>query len=469
MDSQIIDTSNTDSDIGENVPFSYLSTARAREMKARDSAPGTYMVVYTPDNFKKHPRSDGYFDDMEDTRPRRGKTYRSDSGVSCTSVSTTSSKTSSEPPISPSKHLTSGPDSKLSPGSTHPAKDEDILFGDLTHRLNTTKALSSPPLSDVDVGSNSTTIPFAEDAELIDHYQRIVSKTLLPTLSKCSLGNDDDPFLNEADKFPPLRHALYAITSLSLAVNSQRSSEDALLHYRQALESSVNLIVDPHTDGVLYMHYVLMLYDTCYEAQTPSEEHTDVNKSIWARHLGILFNLVIKRHEADIRTPAWMLRQLLELDIQACLSGNAFGGFARAFLNRDLFSVFEDVFSIDTHTRPEYSEANEQALKAVLCLWSGTMYRMARIARLTVRLRSQIPSGGQSQAAFTEKQKLTVNRYYSDLCAFWTREYPSFLPFASAELPLGIKHLFDSVRRGHWNIFLRVSLTLTSHSGTTQL
>ncbi|GAB7350300.1 hypothetical protein MBLNU459_g0936t1 [Dothideomycetes sp. NU459] len=423
-------------------------------MKARDAAPGTYMVVYTPHSFKKHPRSDSYFDDMEELRDRRPKTYRSNSGVSISSVSTVSNYASPEAPSSPLKHLISGSESDTSPDSVYPCDEEDSVLREITHCLEITKTLASSP----DPGS--PTPPFANDAALVVHYKNTIIKTLVPSLTESASDQPDDPILIEAKTFPPLRHALCAITSLSLAVNGQRAFEDALHHYRRALESSVGLAVDPLSDQILYMHYVLMIYDTCYEIRTPNEEHTDVNKSIWSRHFGIIFNLVMKRHEAGIETPPWMLRQLLELDIQACLAGNAFGQFVRAFLDRDLCVIFGGVFSIETHMQPEYSTSNEQALRSVLQLWHGTTYRMARIARLTIRLRSRNPAIDQSAEALVQKQRSTVDRYYSELCAFWTREYPSFLPFASTELPLGARRVFDSALLNYSmsSIYLQTSM-----------
>jgi hypothetical protein len=116
------------------------------------------------------------------------------------------------------------------------------------------------------------------DAHLLKHYRLHISEHVIKVGSR---EVEEDAFEIQARTFPPvslpgcaapnmafdcteLFHAMMAISALSLAHRAGTQSAEALDHYVQVVPAMRQLVQseeDSNSDGALFTHYLLLLYE----------------------------------------------------------------------------------------------------------------------------------------------------------------------------------------------------------------
>jgi tetratricopeptide (TPR) repeat protein len=101
----------------------------------------------------------------------------------------------------------------------------------------------------------------SRDALLLQHYRTTISPHILT--GKRS-ADEEDLFELQAKNYPPLFHAIMALTALSMAHQHRGNNADALEHYQKvipALKAAVQSSQDSYSDGALFTHFLLLLYE----------------------------------------------------------------------------------------------------------------------------------------------------------------------------------------------------------------
>ena len=123
-----------------------------------------------------------------------------------------------------------------------------------------------------------------EDHHLVRYFEDYICPRILP-LSKHHYEQSPDgtraadPIVEASRQFPPLHHAICAISLLSLHYKGQARWEDALARDMQAtrlLSRSVTSDNDLVSDGVFFLHFLLLVYDI----SNPLHE-----ENLWFQHL----------------------------------------------------------------------------------------------------------------------------------------------------------------------------------------
>lgn len=163
----------------------------------------------------------------------------------------------------------------------------------------------------------------SEDVEnLFMLYESVISKRIMPLAFKFGLNKDSDKndiIVLAARSFRPLRHAVCAITLLSLALQGRSELlEGAFHHYQQAV-SSLRLHPDNiHPDHLFYLHSILLLYDGyCKHRGWPHDPR------ILGQHIRHIFES-FRRQRDPVKHPLQrhMLLNMLFVGIEAGLAGD---------------------------------------------------------------------------------------------------------------------------------------------------
>ncbi|MCJ1387812.1 hypothetical protein MMC18_000655 [Xylographa bjoerkii] len=144
------------------------------------------------------------------------------------------------------------------------------------------------------------TPPAGQEERLLLHYRSFVQRHLVqirrenPDVSTGDSGFGPDLFEQEASTFPPLRYALMALSSLSLAHNEGSRNVLALQYYQKALSPLQNNLrseQDLASNGAFLTHFILLLYEIA--AAEP----------LWATHLSHLDRITQVRRNVYGREP----------------------------------------------------------------------------------------------------------------------------------------------------------------------
>jgi hypothetical protein len=162
-------------------------------------------------------------------------------------------------------------------------------------------------------------------------FDSVVCRKIMPMAVRFKLNIEENQnvLLSCAKHFPPLRHAICAITLLNSGMKSRPELiAGSFQHYHRAITCQ-SLTPAAAPEAVFFLHFVLLMYDiACASRRWPQDD------SIWALHLRQLANLAHVPANATVsRLKAYLSWYTLLLDSQAGLAGNPESGhYARAFL-----------------------------------------------------------------------------------------------------------------------------------------
>jgi len=164
-------------------------------------------------------------------------------------------------------------------------------------------------------------------------FDKIVCRKIMPMAVRFKLNIEDNQnvLVSTAKQFPPLRHAICAITLLNSGMkNRPELVAGSFQHYDQAITACRSMPPSTNPEAVFFLHFVLLMYDIACASQRWPE-----NRSSWALHLRKLASLAHEPAGSAVgRLKAYLSWYVLLLDAQAGLAGNPEAGhYTRAFLD----------------------------------------------------------------------------------------------------------------------------------------
>jgi hypothetical protein len=163
-------------------------------------------------------------------------------------------------------------------------------------------------------------------------FDRIVCRKIMPMAVRFKLNIEDNQnvLVSSANQFPPLRHAICAITLLNSGMkNRPELIAGSFQHYDQAITACRSMPPSTNPEAVFFLHFILLMYDIACASQRWPED-----RSSWALHLRKLACLAHAPAQSAVgRLKAYLSWYVLLLDAQAGLAGNPEAGYyTRAFL-----------------------------------------------------------------------------------------------------------------------------------------
>ncbi|PYH76129.1 hypothetical protein BO82DRAFT_347741 [Aspergillus uvarum CBS 121591] len=358
-------------------PFVMLGSDEERERKAQSAIPGTYHVVAIPESFSQLPE---YTDGAADADQ---STVSLDSTVI------------SESDLAENDTRACGPDVVIL------QKFRDTRRPQYFHRRSPSQSPESDPGSSI-LSVASGPEPIADytgpgwqyvsdhldlghyDFILLDHFRRVVCAQLI-----CGVGIDNGHGLTaefleqEAASFPPLYHALTAISALSLARQGNHHNLDPSHYYHQTistLQSRIQSNEDLLSDGSFLSHFLLLVYEVmaCNVA----------NSSLWSHHVSQLLHISLLRRSTPGPEPLpFVVWWVCNVDLYALLSGAGTGEYVRAVLNHqlplDLKSLFYPIGPEDS----SLLYADYDGISTLSRLYYDTIILAIRLGVVSVELR----------------------------------------------------------------------------------
>lgn len=170
------------------------------------------------------------------------------------------------------------------------------------------------------------------------HWERVVAARLMPFAvnHKINIGPDGrDLIATAAEGFPPLHHAICAITLMSSALRGKPNLLlGAFRHYQEAISASLTCLPELNSYRSFYLNTILFLYDLC--CATMEWPH---DRQVAGQHMQHIFNTFHNQpqsaHSQLVSHCSW---GLLFLDAQTCLGGDEEAGwYVRAFRENGYF------------------------------------------------------------------------------------------------------------------------------------
>ncbi|KAJ5748069.1 uncharacterized protein N7511_009765 [Penicillium nucicola] len=361
--------------LGDSLPpFSRLTSDEEREKKAEAFSPGTYHVVMTPDSFSSLPESS--VANSPTSAAKSECSGRSDD-PNVVILKTFEDVTRRSP---------NGKMSRISPTSE---------ISDPFCALSLSPIMPSLPSPSVKL-ENMTYLNLdqqSQDSTLFSHFRHVVWRQLFPHDHRLddSYGSDShfmtlsvDFLEQEATHFPPLSHAMMAISALSLSHSGTGHNVDALQYYQQAfpsLQVSLRNNDDLVSDGLFLTHFLLLIYEIA-----AAEPH---GSNLWSHHISRLLHIAFLRRSKYGQEPyPFILWWVCHIDLYALLSGAGTGEFVRAVIDHQMLPGSD---SLLYPTAPEgysviYSDEHD-SLPVIMRLYHDTFRLAAQLGFLATQLR----------------------------------------------------------------------------------
>lgn len=424
--------------------FASLTTDEERERKAVTQRPGTFAVVATPESFYDLPE----YAAVAPASHRRtsGTSFRGGHGSPMSNL--TRSRTLPDPNT---VVLDRFEDSLTSPVGTFTiSTSTGSRRGSFPENLEQL-SITTPPYASSTASAPPTPVRRPDEHLLVHFRQYIAPRLIQPQQGLLSPGSTQDVLGMEAVRFPPLHHAICAVSALGLAYNGRASMEESMQHYHQALaaQSTATSPNDLILDGVFLRHFLLLVYDICI----PMQADDSSADSLWAGHLNHLRHIAIQRHRSRGREPhGHILWTICELDMYACLMGSGNCDFVQTIMSHNMLPPLEQqvpsVSTLETPGTIPYFPHEAHAFPPVLHLNEGIVLRTAKLAQIAQTFKSE--SSGQRPASpgMYARWQATVMQLQAEMLSFWQQAYPEQLgpeSQAGSGLPSRVRSVFENV------------------------
>ncbi|PKX95730.1 uncharacterized protein P174DRAFT_459233 [Aspergillus novofumigatus IBT 16806] len=412
-------------------PFPLLATDEERERKAETSRPGTYHVVVIPESFTHLPEyiEDASEEELGDTIP----------SPLCGNTETAHFANNPEHEDSNVVILKQFRDSKRSSSSqcrsaSHsPTSDlRESSLSAATIDATSQNAVDDDPILDM-LEQESL------EAILLGHFRDVVWMQLVPAGGIFNFAGgislDAGVFDREATNFPPLFHAMMAISALSLDRKSGSHSIDALNYYHQAflsLQSSIWSEKDLLLDGLFLTHFLLLAYELAAAELDGS--------NLWSHHISRLLHISALRRSAFGTEPyPHIVWWICSVDLYALLSGAGTGTFVQeAMENPDLLpghGAFQQSMHIQSYRNFSLEDGDSLI---VLRLYHDTFKLAARLGFLAAesrRINLPFPCSHEDQ------RQTEVCEWREALWLLWNSPEAQFLARTQESLPLFLQEI----------------------------
>ncbi|KAI5358545.1 Putative zn(2)-C6 fungal-type DNA-binding domain, fungal transcription factor [Septoria linicola] len=415
--------------------FSVLTSDEERERKAFIHRPGTFGVVVTPESFHDLPEyASSAPSPIYDSR--RTSAHSSRGGYGSPQLGLSRSVTM---PADPNTVILDKFED-VSPITVFPVGPHDG-FPETMQQLT----ITSPPYTPGLVSAPQTPVTRPNEP-LIRHFRQYIIPRLVHPQSDAipgviSQGSTKDVLEREAARFPPLQHAICAISALNLAYTGRSSLEEAMQNYHQALAAAASSgsANDMLSDGVFFRHYLLFVYDVCIPMQS-DDDGTDM----WAEHLNQLRRLAVQRHhhKQGRELNAYTIWAICELDMYACLMGSGTCEFVETIMQNNMLPSLDQQVPCLTVAQTSGAGAfmphEAQVFPAVLRLNEGVVLRAAKIAQTAQQFRAAVSSHKPISPGRSAQWTAATAQAQHDLHNFWQQAIPPYLASESLQSASGL-------------------------------
>ncbi|GFF49318.1 hypothetical protein IFM46972_08771 [Aspergillus udagawae] len=412
-------------------PFPLLATDEERERKAETSRPGTYHVIVIPASFTHLPE---YIEDASEEELR-------DTILSPLCGNTESAQYTNNPELEDSNVviLKQFKDSKRSSSSQYRCASHSPT-SDLRESSLSAATIDATSQNAADDDSILDMLEQESlEAILLSHFRDVVWMQLLPAGGIFNFAGgsslDADVFDREATNFPPLFHAMMAISALNLDRKSGSHSIDGLHYYHQAflsLQNSVWSDKDLLLDGLFLTHFLLL----AYELAAPELD----GSSLWSHHISRLLHIsALRRSTFGIEPYPQIIWWICSVDLYALLSGAGTGAFVQEALENPALLPGLGAFQQSMHIQSYGSVSLEDGDSLiVLRLYHDTFKLAARLGFLAAksrRINLPFPCSHQDQ------RQREVCEWREALWLLWNSPEAQFLARAQESLPLFLQEI----------------------------
>ncbi|PNS20517.1 hypothetical protein CAC42_5967 [Sphaceloma murrayae] len=413
--------------------FGDLTTDEDRERKAEGHAPGTYNVIVNPNSFSKMPE---YAPSADDSR--RASLQSAHSSYSSqvfdpgqlvlphdpnTVVLTRfEDAAASLPSFLPPAGAAAAPPPALPAPPPAPADHRRQSLPGQFQKLGLSTA---SPENSMRAPAQPQPIPVDPDSDeqLVRHYEQFIAPRILPASAHVYQFGQLDPIVIESQKFKPLHHAICAIALLSLHYQGVARWEDALEREGLAtrlLARSLRSEEDLNSDGIFYLHFLLLVYDVC----NPLNDH-----NMWYQHMQQLRRIGANRKRSQNQNGEvyWQILGFsLVLDIQAAFCGRDTRGLAAAQVAGDLSPVPQLPISPMPPNSPVHHQEMEM-MPVIVNFCHRIIAVTAQLSQLALESRREQSDMASRQRVIAARQQ-AVGNFQQELWAAWNQHYPPFLP-----------------------------------------
>ncbi|MCJ1282031.1 hypothetical protein MMC26_001354 [Xylographa opegraphella] len=302
--------------------FATLTNDEERQRKAEYRRPGTYFIVATPSSFLGLEE----YRNTSNEPPERSSTAFDDSTQTVTAnialdAETIILGTFEDHPQQPAAWSLPA----LSNLGGHDYDDASPQTPSFPRFPSNLDGLRASPSSLVETTQLSSTPSARQEERLLQHYRSFVRRHVVqirrvnPDVSTGDSGFGPDLFEQEASNFAPLRYALMALSSLSLAHTEGSRNVLALQYYQKALsplQNNLRIEQDMASNGAFLTHFVLLLYEIA--AAEP----------LWATHISHLDQIAqVRRNVYGMEPFPAIVWWVFIIDTHALLCGIGKGTF----------------------------------------------------------------------------------------------------------------------------------------------
>ncbi|KAJ5611540.1 transcriptional regulator family: Fungal Specific TF [Penicillium herquei] len=423
--------------------FALLTSDEDRERKAEASSPGTYHVVVVPDSFSTLPE---YADDLE--KPMVTSTEVSNSVANSPISGYKPVNQSNDPNVvilktfedATRRSPSSGRPSRISPTSEISDPFCALSLSPMFDPLPSPDLLEEDRISYLDSCLDQKT----QDNTLFAHFRHVVWKQLFPHNREQddSFGYESsgmtlsvDFLEREAAHFPPLSHAIMAVSALSLSHSGTGQNLDALQYYQQAfpsLQTSLRNNDDLVSDGLFLTHFLLLIYEVA-----AAEPH---GSNLWSHHISRLLHIsFLRRTHFGCEPHPFIIWWICHIDLYALLSGAGTGEFIRAVLDHQMLPGSECLLypSVAEGFSVIYADEHD-SLPVMMRLYADTFKLAAQLGFLASQLRRDKQSLPMSEFHPRSKELVELRQAFGQLWeapdVAWWHQHQEGLPRRSQEI-----------------------------------
>ncbi|KAL2064833.1 hypothetical protein VTL71DRAFT_3973 [Oculimacula yallundae] len=403
-------------------PFSTLTTDDERERKAESREPGTFVVVANLTSFSDLPeyrvessgstrRASGYSDYEADND---GHNSLSDSiHEEGDDPNVVILKTFEDPFRKPPTPVSFRPIAMpVSPSIPYASSYKQQLPGEARpHFIPNTLSLLD------------TARQGGKDSDLLDHYRTIIS----PQIIRIGKSQDEDMFEIHARYYPPLFHAMMALSALSIAHQKGSHNAHALEHYQQvipALQVTVQSSQDSYSDGAFLTHLILLLYEIAAR-----------ESNMWQHHCDQLLRIISMRRQVQtVDEFDFVIWIVYCIDAYACLSACGSGTVVEVILKQNMLPSPERCLLPAVAGQPQIIYPEEQAYFPALININQEIILIAlQVGRLGRALRAEADQQqfadvelSNEQIADRRNRIRSLHKLIMDSRAKWRSHFPDY-------------------------------------------
>ncbi|KAK4996284.1 hypothetical protein LTR66_004082 [Elasticomyces elasticus] len=463
-----------------------LSSDEERERKAEYRDPGTFNVVLNLQSFVNLPE----YTDPTSTRNRRSSVQSIGSHMPGVLPGTESTVTPIDPNTVLLRRFEDATTTSTSPSIPGSSSTQTPLQSSLPETM--------PPMTPIQTftsnvtGTASFDAAIAQngpDARYLVHYRTFVVRQLALFFSnerngsQQAFGQRYDMFEEEAARFPPLYHAVCALSALSLAQQNQVPLAEAIQHYDRAstlLRSSITSAEDRLADCVFFWHFLLLIYDICAPVQQAAEPLD--SKPMWVGQMDSLLQIAMDRRNRAVGEPyPFIVWWICLVDIYACLGGSGSGDFTQKILQSNMFPpALEQLPLLWPNQAARFYPEELEIFPQVLELNHGVVLAAANLGLLARQIRMEAETTMPSTEILARRQQHII-QIQQEFHNVWRERCPTQLspstPYSSQHLPWRVQMIFEhayllyhaSLLYSHTSIYPHQRLHLPAASTPTQL